>query len=99
MAQDVSVSYDHLETVAKQLTTGQGQIEQQLLDLKKQVDALVNEGFVTDQSSKAFQSSYEEFNQGISKTVAGLEGLSGFLTKAASTFRDSDSGLASGLKG
>ena len=74
MAQDVNVSYDHLETVAKQLTTGQGQIEQQLLDLKKQVDALVNEGFVTDQSSKAFQSSYEEFNQGITKTVRGPGG-------------------------
>ncbi len=99
MALDVNVSYDHMETVAKRLTTGQGEIESQLLDLKKQVDELVNSGFVTDQSSKAFQSSYQEFNDGISKTVAGLEGLSGFLTKAASTFRDSDSGLASGLKG
>ena len=62
-------------------------------------DTLVAEGFVTDQSSKAFESSYQEFNDGINKTVAGLEGLSGFLTKAASTFRDSDSGLAQGLKG
>jgi WXG100 family type VII secretion target len=99
MAQDVSVSYDHIETVAKQLTSGQGEIERQLMDLKKQVDSLVAEGFVTDQSSKAFESSYQEFNDGINKTVAGLEGLSGFLTKAASTFRDSDSGLAQGLKG
>ncbi len=99
MAQDVNVSYEHMETVAKQLTTGQGTIEQQLLELKKQVDGLVAEGFVTDQSSRAFQSSYDEFNVGITKTVAGLEGLSGFLTKAVSTFRDSDSGLASGLKG
>ncbi len=96
---DVSVSYDHLDQVAKQLTTGQGEIERQLVDLKKQVDALVSEGFVTDQSSKAFESSYQEFNDGISKTIAGLEGLSGFLTKAASTFRDSDQGLAQGLKG
>jgi len=96
---DVSVSYDYLDQVAKQLTTGQGEIERQLLDLKKQVDALVNEGFVTDQSSNAFEGSYPQFNDGISKTVAGLEGLSGFLTKAASTFRDSDSGLAQGLKG
>jgi WXG100 family type VII secretion target len=96
---DVSVSYDHLDQVAKQLTTGQGEIERQLGDLKKQVDALVRDGFVTDQSSKAFETSYQEFNDGISKTIAGLEGLSGFLTKAASTFRDSDSGLAQGLKG
>lgn len=96
---DVSVSYDHLDQVAKQLTNGQQEIERQLLDLKKQVDALVSEGFVTDQSSKAFETSYLQFNDGISKTVAGLEGLSGFLTKAASTFRDSDQGLAQGLKG
>jgi WXG100 family type VII secretion target len=99
MALDVNVSYDHLETVAKSLTTGQGEIETQLMNLKKQVDELVNSGFVTDQSSKAFESSYAEFNDGISKTVNGLEGLSGFLSKAASTFRDSDQGLAQGLKG
>ncbi|MEP6842016.1 MAG: WXG100 family type VII secretion target [Pseudolysinimonas sp.] len=99
MAQDVNVSFEHMESVAKQLTSGQSQIEEQLLALKKQVDTLVAEGFVTDQSSKAFQSSYEEFNVGITKTVAGIEGLSGFLTKAVGTFRDSDTGLASGLKG
>jgi WXG100 family type VII secretion target len=98
MALDVNVSYDHLETVAKSLVTGQGEIETQLLNLKKQVDELVNSGFVTDQSSKAFESSYAEFNDGITKTVNGLEGLSGFLSKAASTFRDSDQGLAQGLK-
>jgi WXG100 family type VII secretion target len=96
---DVSVSYDHLDQVAKQLTTGQQEIERQLLDLKKAVDALVSEGYVTDQSSKAFEGSYQEFNDGISKTVGGLEGLAGFLSKAASTFRDSDQGLAQGLKG
>jgi WXG100 family type VII secretion target len=96
---DVSVSYDHLDQVAKQLTNGQGEIERQLLDLKKSVDTLVAEGYVTDQSSKAFEASYAEFNDGINKTVAGLEGLSGFLSKAASTFRDTDSGLAQGLKG
>ena|SRR5664279_2111732 len=96
---DVSVSYDHLDQVAKQLTNGQQEIERQLLDLKKSVDTLVAEGYVTDQSSKAFETSYLQFNDGISKTVAGLEGLSGFLTKAASTFRESDQGLAQGLKG
>ena len=73
MALDVNVSYDHMETVAKRLTTGQGEIESQLLDLKKQVDELVNSGFVTDQSSKAFQTSYQEFNDGISKTVSKLD--------------------------
>jgi WXG100 family type VII secretion target len=99
VAQNVSVSYEHLDSVAGRLKSGQGEIEKQLLDLKKQVDDLVNSGYVTDQSSKAFESSYAQFNDGINKTVAGLEGLSGFLTKAASTFRDSDSGLASGLQG
>jgi WXG100 family type VII secretion target len=99
MALDVNVSFEHLETVAKSLTTGQGDIESRLMDLKKQVDELVNSGFVTDASSKAFEASYAEFNDGITKTVNGLEGLSGFLTKAAGTFRDSDQGLAQGLKG
>ncbi|MFW8745038.1 WXG100 family type VII secretion target [Mesorhizobium japonicum] len=99
MALDVNVSYDHLEQVAKGLIAGQGEIESQLGNLKKQVDELVNSGFITDQSSKAFEASYAEFNEGISKTVNGLEGLSAFLTKAASTFRESDQSLAQGLKG
>lgn len=99
MVQNVSVNYDQLDSVSKRLKGGQTEVEQKLMELKNAVDELVNSGYVTDQSSKAFQSSYQEFHDGISKTIAGLEGMSGFLEKAKNTFSESDSGLAAGLKG
>lgn len=96
---NVNVNFEQMDAVAKRLKGGQSVVEEKLLELKRDVDDLVNGGYVTDQSSKAFQASYQEFHEGISKTIAGLEGMSGFLTKAATTFRDSDDGLAAGLRG
>ena len=49
-------------------------------------------------SSKAFETSYQEFNKGINETLQGLEGMSKYLTAAAQAFGDTDSQLANALK-
>lgn len=94
---NVSVTYQQLHDQAVKLANGRQEIESQLTTLKSQVDQLVAEGFVTDASSKAFQASYEEFTQGASKTIAGLDGMSNYLKTAAQTFQDVDSQLANAL--
>jgi uncharacterized protein YukE len=68
------------------------------MTLKKDIDALVAGGYVTDKSSKAFQSSYHEFNTGITKTLQGLDGMAKFLKGAASQMQQVDEQLASALK-
>ena len=94
---NVKVTYDELSTVASQLTTGKGQLEDQLTQLKGLVDNLIAEGFVTDTASGAFGASYAEFDNGTRSVLNGLDGLSQFLTRAADQFQQTDSSLASSL--
>jgi WXG100 family type VII secretion target len=95
----LDIDYGRMRDVAGQLKTAQSDIETKLTDMQRQVDDLVAEGYVTDASSVEFASVYKELNDGIAKTVGGMEGLSGFLTKAASTFQDTDHKLGKSLKG
>lgn len=94
---NLNVTYQDMEDAAGRLTNGQNDIESKLTELKALVDSLVSGGYVTDKSSKAFDSSYAEFNDGATKTIAGLEGMSGFLKAAATALADTDSQLASSL--
>lgn len=96
---NVSVSYQEMQDQATKLNNGRVDIESQLSALKTQIEGLVAGGFVTDSASDAFRTSYEEFNSGVSKALEGLDGMATYLNKAAETFADVDTQLASALKG
>jgi WXG100 family type VII secretion target len=98
MASDVNVTYGEMETAAKQLIAGHAEISSKLSALKTMVDGLVQGGYVTDRSSKAFEASYTEFNRGVTQTIEGLAGMSKYLSAAAQAFGDTDSQLANALK-
>lgn len=94
---NVNVTYGQMRDAASKLDNGRIEIDNMLGQLKSLVDSLVAEGYVTDSSSKSFQSSYEEFTTGAKNTIGGLEGMSVYLNKAAQTFEDADSSLAGAL--
>jgi WXG100 family type VII secretion target len=94
---NVSVTFDEIRTQATQLRNGQRSIEDQLSQLKSQIDNLVGSGFVTDRSSKAFDSAYTEFTSGAGKTIQAIEGMAGFLEGAADALQSTDEQLASSL--
>ncbi|ROS76739.1 WXG100 family type VII secretion target [Cellulomonas sp. PhB143] len=96
---NVNVTFDEMNSAADRLTAGQQQVTDLLHDLKAQVDNLVNGGFVTDQASGAFQTSYEQFTHGTVQAVNGIEGMATFLKQAAQTLGDVDSQLAQGIRG
>ena len=87
---DVSVTYQEMETVARQLTSGYEEISGTLTQLKARVDELVSSGFVTDVSSKKFEDAYTEFNSGVTHTLEGLQEMSQFLTATANKYREID---------
>jgi WXG100 family type VII secretion target len=95
---NINVTYGDMHDAANRLTSGQQEIDTQLQQLKSLVDSLISGGYVTDQSSVAFGNSYQEFNDGVTKTVAGLEGMSTYLKKAADALQQTDSDLANALK-
>lgn len=94
---NLNVSYQDLNSAADKLDGGRDDIYTQLTALQGQIANLVSSGFVTDKSSGAFQSSYETFTKGARDTISGLDGLSGFLRKTATTLADVDQQLASRL--
>jgi WXG100 family type VII secretion target len=96
MGANLNVTYHEMSDAATRLRDGQQQIEERLQAL---VDSLVNGGYVTDSSSKAFDASYSEFNEGARRTIAGLEGMGHYLDRAAQTFQQADQDLASALRG
>jgi WXG100 family type VII secretion target len=99
MGANLSVTYHEMSDAATRLRDGQQQIEERLQALKALVDSLVSGGYVTDTSSKAFDASYSEFNDGARHTIAGLDGMGHYLDRAAQTFQQADQDLASALRG
>jgi WXG100 family type VII secretion target len=96
---NVNVTYEEMRTAATKLKNGQAEIEGTLSNLRSLVRELVSGGYVTDKSSVAFDSSYDEFDKGANKTIEGLTGMGEYLTKAAQALQDTDEQLASALKG
>lgn len=95
---NLNVTYGDMQDAASRLVNGEQDIESKLRELKSLVDSLISGGYVTDQSSVAFGSSYQEFNDGATKTVEGLNGMSDYLNKAAEALQQTDSELAKALK-
>jgi len=94
---NLNVTYADMKSAATRLASGQADIESKLRELKSLVDSLISGGYVTDKSSVAFGSSYTEFNEGVTKTVQGLEGMGQYLTAAADALESTDSELARAL--
>lgn len=95
---NVNVTYADMQSAANQLRAGENQIEGDLAKLKKLVDNLVASGYVTDASSKQFDTSYTQFNTGATKMIEGLNGMGQYLDAAAKAFNETDTQLASALK-
>ena len=95
---NLNVTYGDMRDAATRLNNGEQDIESKLRELKAQVDSLISGGYVTDQSSVAFGTSYQEFNDGATKTIQGLEGMSSYLNSAAEALEQTDSELAKALK-
>ena len=96
---NLDITYSELEAVASALDSGQSSMEQTLLFLQKQVDGLIGAGFQTDQASGQFEISYKELNDGITKAVKALEGMSAFLRKTSQAYSSTDSQLAAAIRG
>jgi WXG100 family type VII secretion target len=94
---NVNVTYDEMSTAAKRLKAGHDEMTGKLNELQKLVNGLVNGGYVTDSSSKQFESAYTEFTSGASRTLDGLHQMCAYLDKAAITFREADERLSSQL--
>lgn len=95
---NVNVTYQEMKAAGDRLKAGREEIEGNLQQLQRLVADLVGGGYVTDSSSKAFQSSYDEFTKGATQTIEGLNGMADYLKAAADTFERADTELAAAIK-
>jgi WXG100 family type VII secretion target len=96
---DVSVGYEGMDSAASRLQQGQEEMTEQLQSLQSMIDNLVGGEFRTQLASPKFQESYEQWNQGATQMLEGLDGMSSFLNQAVSGFQELDSNLSSGASG
>jgi WXG100 family type VII secretion target len=82
---DVNVSYEQVESAARQLASAHEEMTTKLSQLKAMVDNLVQDGFVTRVASRSFEEAYTEFNRGAGQTIEGLKVMSEFLTAVVRT--------------
>lgn len=96
---NLNVTYDQMRDAASRLVAGKDAITDKLTELNQMIDDLVASGYVTDQSSRAFDETFDKFIMNTKGAVDALEGLSQFLIKAADAMQETDSGLASSIRG
>lgn len=96
---NIHLTYADMTNAANALTTGQQDLESKLQELQSYVDNLVSEGYVTDQSSVAFQEQFTQFTTNARGAVGALEGMASFLRSAADTMEQTDASLANAIRG
>lgn len=95
----IHVDYEAVRNAANRLSTGQGELETQLTQLKSLIDGLITSGFVTDQASSKFGTSYQQWDTGVRNAISGLSGMSGFLNSVVSQHEQLDTTLGQATGG
>lgn len=95
----IHVDYAAVDATKGALATGHEEIVTTLTRLKSLVAQLVESGFVTEKASPAFFESYNNWNQGATQAIAGIEGMQQFLAATVQGHQELDQGLASQAKG
>lgn len=94
MAKDLDVTYDDMRSAAKHVVKEKEKLQEKLDGLRKYIANLVEGGYVTKSSSKAFDDNFDEFTKGAKETLDGLDGMGNYLTTAADKFEQIDEELA-----
>jgi WXG100 family type VII secretion target len=95
---NVNITYADVQSAASRLDAGEKQINGDLGGLQSMINQLMAGGYVTDASSKQFDTSYAEFTQGARRMMEGLNGMAQYLNGVARAFHETDTQLAAALK-
>jgi len=95
---NMNVTYEQMNDAAGRINLGREDITNKLTELNSIVDQLVTNGFVTDQSSREFDATFEQFITSTKSGIEALEGLARFLTSAAEAMRQTDESLANAIR-
>ncbi|GGV26863.1 WXG100 family type VII secretion target [Streptomyces spectabilis] len=99
MAKDLDVTYQDMRDAAKHVVKEKDKLKEKLDGLRKYIANLVETGYVTKSSSKAFDENFDEFVRGAKDMLDGLDGMGDYLTTAADKFEQIDDELGKAARG
>ncbi|AYN33180.1 WXG100 family type VII secretion target [Streptomyces physcomitrii] len=88
-----------MRDAAKHVVKEKDKLKEKLDGLRKYIANLVESGYVTKSSSKAFDENFDEMTRGAKDVLDGLDGMGDYLTNAADKFESIDEELAKAAKG
>ena len=94
---NITVSYAEMEQASAQLALGRDEIISKLQTLQHQIDNLVTSGFVTDQASGRFRTSYAEYTTSANTVIAKLDEIQSFLKQTSIAMQEMDAQIAARL--
>lgn len=94
---NMNVTYQDMRDASQRLKQEAQDMQGKLDQLRSMVQGLVADGYVTDKSSKKFDESYTELDNGGKQVVEGLEGMGEYLFQAADALEKTDEELANAL--
>ncbi|PBC69575.1 uncharacterized protein YukE [Streptomyces sp. TLI_235] len=98
MPSNISVDYDAVQQMARQLATSADTVMQQVQALRGQFNQLVTSPSLhLDQASGPLHDHYQQFDAILAKNVDGLKEFGGFLTHIVSAMQDMDGKIAQAI--
>jgi WXG100 family type VII secretion target len=94
----VKVTFEDLQSTAQSLSTGAGHINDELNQLKAKVEALIGNGW-EGAASTSFHDLYTKWQSGATQVHDALDGISQMLGAAAKTYQETETQLASQMRG
>jgi WXG100 family type VII secretion target len=94
---NINVTFQQMEDASQTMSREASDMQNKLSQLRMMVENLVQDGYVTDKSSKAFDEAYKELNKGGEQVMEGLTGIADYLKQAAEALRRTDEELANAI--
>ncbi|KJY31199.1 MULTISPECIES: WXG100 family type VII secretion target [Streptomycetaceae] len=95
---NISLDFEKIETTSGRLDSAAENIVPMLNDLKNDVNNLLGDGMVFQQSSPAMQEAYDKFNTSLLAAMEGIKGFAKQFRQIKDQMHQMDQDMASSLR-
>ncbi|MDT0462966.1 hypothetical protein [Streptomyces gibsoniae] len=93
----INLDYDKIDGVVGQLNTAHDQVVPLLTNLRTQVNNLVDDGMVFQQSSETIRNTYNQFDTSLASAVKGITEFSDMFNNIKTNAQAFDKSISDGL--
>ncbi len=95
---NISLDFDKIEATSARLDSASDNIVPMLNDLRNDVNNLLGDGMVFQQSSPAMQEAYDKFNTSLLAAMDGIKGFAKQFRQIKDQMHQMDSDMATSLR-